>query len=275
MTETPTGREQLLITALVGLADTLTDDYDIIDLLDRLAGYSVALLAADAAGILLGDARANLRVVASTDERTEWMDLLQLEAGEGPCLECYRTGVPVSVTDLTAAVHWPRFIAGLLQRGMSGSVHALPLRLRGQPIGTLNLFHQRAGALPAADLAVAQALADVATVGILSERAIRRGEVLAEQLQAALNSRVIIEQAKGVLAERGQLSMDGAFDRLRRWARRHNLRLSDVARQVVDTNLAVQLLADVDAPRATTTPPAAAEPSAARVAVRKTVRHRR
>jgi hypothetical protein len=185
MTETPSGREQLLITAFVGLADTLVDDYDVIDLLDRLAGYSVALLAADAAGILLGDARANLRVVASTDERTEWMELLQLEADEGPCVECYRTGAPVSVTDLTAAAQWPRFSAGLVQRGLSGSVHALLLRLRGQPIGTLNLFHQRTGALPAADLAVGQALADVATIGILSERAIRRGEVLSEQLQTA------------------------------------------------------------------------------------------
>jgi GAF domain-containing protein len=166
----------------------------------RLAGYSVALLAAEAAGILLGDAQANLRVVASTNEQTEWMELLQLEAGEGPCVECYRSGIPVSVTDLTAAAaRWPRFIAELVQRGVSGSVHALPLRLRGQPIGTLNLFHQRTGPLSAADLAVGQGLADVATIGILSERAIRRGEVLSEQLQAALNDRVIIEQTKGCL----------------------------------------------------------------------------
>jgi GAF domain-containing protein len=248
MTETLGGREQLLIAAFVGLADTLIDDYDVIDLLDRLAGYSVALLAADAAGILLGDAQANLRVVASTNEQSEWMELLQLEAGEGPCLDCYRTGVPVSVSDLTAAAaRWPRFVAELVQRGVSGSVHALPLRLRGQPIGTLNLFHQRTGPLPAPDLAVGQALAYLATIGILSERAIRRGEVLSEQLQAALNNRVIIEQAKGVLAERGQLSMDAAFDRLRRYARRHSLRLSDVARQVVDTDFATKLLTDLEA----------------------------
>ena len=122
-------------------------------------------------------------------------------------------------------------------------MHALPLRLRGEAIGALNLFHQQPGALPAADLALGQALADVATIGILSERAIRRGEVLNEQLQAALNSRIIIEQAKGVLAQRGDLSMDAAFDRLRSYARRHNLRLSEVARRVVETDLAADVLA--------------------------------
>ena len=261
MTETPTGREQLLITAFVGLADTLVDDYDIIDLLDRLAGYSVALLAADSAGILLGDDQRRLRVVASTDERTEWMELLQLEADEGPCVDCYRTGAPVAVTDLAdATARWPRFVAALSRRGVSGSVHALPLRLRGRPIGTLNLFHQSTGVLPAADLAVGQALADVATIGILSERAISRGEVLSEQLQAALNSRVVIEQAKGVLAERGRLNMEAAFDRLRHHARHHNLRLSDVARQVVGTDLATQILAERQASKRTVAQPAPGGP---------------
>ena len=250
MNETPSGREQLLITAFVGLADTLVDGYDIIDLLDRLAGYSVALLAADAAGILLGDARANLRVAASTDERTEWMELLQLEADEGPCVDCYRTASPISVTDLAgAAARWPRLVAAFTRRGLSGSVHALPLRLRGQAIGTLNLFRERTGTLPPADLALGQALADVATIGILAERAISKGEALSEQLQAALNNRVIIEQAKGVLAERGQLSMGAAFDRLRRYSSRHNLRLSQVSRQVVDTDLGVTVLAETEAPQ--------------------------
>ena len=136
-----TGREALLINAFVGLADTLVDDYDVIDVLDRLAGYSVQLLAAESVGILLADAQATLRVVASTNEQTEWMELLQLQAEEGPCVDCYRTGVPVSVTDLAdAALRWPRFIAALTQRGTYGSVHALPLRLRGRAIGALNLF---------------------------------------------------------------------------------------------------------------------------------------
>ena len=182
MTETAPGREALVIRVFVELADTLVDDYDVIDLLDRLAGSSIELLAADAAGILLGDAESTLRVVATTNEQVEWMELLQLQAEEGPCVDCYRSGVPVSVTDLAdAALRWPQFIAALTQRGAYGSVHALPLRLRGQAIGTLNLFHHQPGPLPEADLALGQALADVATVGILSERAIRRGEVVNER----------------------------------------------------------------------------------------------
>lgn len=233
----PVGREEVVIMAFVGLADTLVDDYDIIDLLDRLAAYSVELLAAEAAGIMLSDAQQRLRVVASTNEQSDWMELLQLQADEGPCVDCYRSGAPVSIADLAdAAARWPRFVAALAERGTYGSVHALPLRLRGEPIGTLNLFHRQAGPLPAADLALGQALADVATIGILSERAIRRGEVVNEQLQTAVNSRVIIEQAKGVIAERGRLSMNEAFDRIRRYARNHNLRLAEVAREIVDTD---------------------------------------
>lgn len=246
MSQAGSGREQLLSRALVGLADTLVDDYDIIDLLDRLVGYSVELLAADAAGILLADFQRTLRVVASSNEDAEVMELLQLQADQGPCMECFSTGAPVSVPDLAdAAGRWPVFVAAVAERGAYRSVHALPLRLRGEAIGTMNLFHGQPGALPDADLAAGQALADVATIGILSERAIRRSEVLTEQLQAALSSRVIIEQAKGVLAHRGNLSMDAAFDRLRRYARTHNARLSEVARQVVETDLAADVL---DAP---------------------------
>lgn len=236
-------REVLLSKAFVELADTLVDDYDIIDLLDRLVNYSVDLLAAEAAGILLADSQCILRVVASSQEDAEVMELLQLQSDQGPCLECYRTGAPVSVPDLTeASGRWPMFVAAVEQRGAYRSVHALPLRLRGEAIGTLNLFHRQPGPLPDADLALGQALADVATIGILSERAIRHSEVLNEQLQAALNSRVIIEQAKGVLAERGNLTMDAAFDRLRRHARTHNAPLSQVARRVVETDLAGEVL---------------------------------
>jgi GAF domain-containing protein len=244
VTDTGNGRETLLIEAFVVLADTMVDDYDIIDLLDRLVGYSVELLAADAAGILLVDTMGELRVVASSDEQTSWMELMQLQADEGPSVECFRTGAPVSIGDLAeAAERWPRFVAAVRERRAYRSVHALPLRLRGDAVGTLNLFHQLPGPLPAADLALGQALADVATIGILSERAIRRGVVVNEQLQLAVNSRIIIEQAKGVLAQHGNLNMDAAFDRLRRYARRNHLRLSDVARRVVDTDLAADVLA--------------------------------
>lgn len=243
MSQPGNGREQLLSRAFVKLADTLVDDYDIIDVLDQLVGYCVELLAADAAGLLLVDSRGTLRVVAASSEDANLMELLQLEADEGPCMECFGSGLPVSVTDLgDTTSRWPRFVAAVAQRGAFRSVHALPLRLRGETIGAMNLFHRQPGPLPEADLALGQALADVATIGILSERSIRRGEVLSEQLQTALTSRAIIEQAKGVLAQHGDLSMHAAFDRLRSYARNRNKRLSEVARQVVEGNLGADLL---------------------------------
>ena len=249
MSQAQDDRERRVASAFVGLADTLVDDYDVIDVLDRLVGYSVSLLSAEAAGIMLVDPHGKLRVVASTSEESDWMELLQVQADQGPCVDCVRTGEPVTVTDLAAAAErWPRFIAILAGRGPFHSVHALPLRLRGQAIGGMNLFHTRPGPLPEADLRLGQALADIATIGILQERAIRRGEVVTEQLQTALNSRIVIEQAKGVLAQGGGLGMDVAFDRLRRYARHHNLRLSEVASQVVLTDLAADVLTGPTAP---------------------------
>jgi GAF domain-containing protein len=245
MNPVETGREHLITRAFVSLADTLVDEYDVIDLLDRLVGYSVELLAADAAGIVLADARGELRAVAASSQDAQLMELLQLQCDQGPCLDCVRSGFPVSVVDLTvaaAAERWPVFAAAVADSAAFRSVHALPLRLRGEAIGALNLFHRQPGPLPPVDLALGQALADVATIGILSERALRHGEILNEQLQSALNSRVIIEQAKGVLTQRGNLSMDAAFDRLRSYARSRNLRLSEVARQVVETDLADEVV---------------------------------
>lgn len=252
MSQAQTDRERLLADAFVGLADTLVDDYDVIDVLDRLVGYSVSLLAADAAGIMLADLNGRLRVVASSNEESNWTELMQLQADEGPCIDCVRSGRPVTVTDLhDADDRWPRFTAALRDRDRNSngfdryrSVHALPLRLRGEPIGAMNLFHCDPGPLPAADLSLGQALADIATIGILQERAIRDGEVLTEQLQHALNIRVIIEQAKGVLAQLGNIPMDSAFERLRRHARNHNARLGEIAGQVVaDRDFARRILA--------------------------------
>lgn len=231
-------RERQVSQAFVTLADTLVDDYDIIDLLDKLVEQCVALLAADAAGILLGDARRELRAVAASSEDAATMELLQLQSDQGPCLDCFSSVAPVSVPDITAAdevaARWPAFVEAVTRDGVFRSVHALPLRLRGQAIGAMNLFHRRPGPLPDADLALGQALADVATIGILSERAIHHGEVVNEQLQAALHSRVVIEQAKGVIAQSQGVGMDVAFDRLRRYCRHHNLRLSKVARQIAE-----------------------------------------
>ncbi|MCW0216420.1 MAG: GAF and ANTAR domain-containing protein [Pseudonocardia sp.] len=217
----------------------MVDDYDVIDLLDRLIGYSVELLSADAAGLVLADARGELRVVAASNEDAELMELLQLQSAEGPCLDCFRTSAPVSVEDIVeSADRWPGFVAALADRGAFRSVHALPLRLRGQAIGALNLFHHAPGPIPEDDLALGQALADVATIGILSERLIRRGEVVNEQLQTALNSRIVVEQAKGVLAEHAGIGMTEAFDALRRYARSNNVRLADTARQITVGDLA-------------------------------------
>jgi transcriptional regulator with GAF, ATPase, and Fis domain len=231
-------REQAVSRAFVALADTLVDDYDIIDMLDQLVAHSVALLAADAAGLLLADPHHQLRVVAASSEDAELMELLQLQNEQGPCLDCYRTGTPVSVPDLAhATTRWPAFTAAAEQAGAFRSVHALPLRLRKEAIGALNLFHTTPGPLPEADLLLGRALADVATIGILQERAIRGGEIVNEQLQTALTSRVVVEQAKGVLAQHHGLSMDAAFDRLRRHSRNRNLRLAEVARQLATGEL--------------------------------------
>jgi transcriptional regulator with GAF, ATPase, and Fis domain len=228
---------QLLAAAFVSLADTLVADYDVIELLHRLTIECVRLLPVDEAGLLLSDQRGNLRVVSSSTERSRLVELFQVDASEGPCRDCFQNSTPVVVADLDKADElWPTFAARARKEGFR-SLHTLPLRLRADTIGALTLFRTEPGLLGTEDADVGQALADVATIGILQERAVRRHEIVAEQLQAALNSRVIIEQAKGVLAERGGVEMSDAFSVLRRFARNNNLRLSDVARSVVDRSL--------------------------------------
>jgi transcriptional regulator with GAF, ATPase, and Fis domain len=236
-------REQQLTDAFVGLADTLVSDYDVTDLLHSLADHCVELLHAAAAGILLTDQRGNLQLMASSSEQARLLELFVLQAEEGPCLDAFNTGSLVAVPDLSAATErWPRFAAAAATAGYA-SVNALPLRLRDQTIGALSLFITTAAALPEADLRVAQALADVATIGILHERAIARSEVLIEQLQGALNSRIVIEQAKGVVAVHLRVDMNEAFDRLRSYARSTNTRLTDVARALVDGTLPADRIA--------------------------------
>lgn len=243
MTSTvPSAREPALVDAFVALADSLVDDYDVIDLLHRLVETSTQLLAADAAGILLSDGRGRLQVMAYSTEGVRLLELLQLQAHEGPCLDCFYTGQPVSAPDLSqTANRWPQFAPRAVQEGFR-AVHALPMRLHTQTIGGLNLFSAHPRPLPPEDLRVAQALADVATVGIVHERALRHGEILAEQLQAALNSRILIEQAKGVLAERSGLDFPDVFALLRTHAGRTGLRLSDVAQAVVDGSITLDAL---------------------------------
>lgn len=226
--------ERQLAEVFVELADTLVDDFDLIDFLYRLTVRCVELLGVSAAGLLLTDQRGALQVVAASTEQTRLLELLQLQTDEGPCPECFHTGRPVAVTDLTeAAGRWPRFVVAAGQIGFA-SVHALPMRLRTEVIGALNLFDARLGALSNDTVQLGQALADVATIGLLQARAISHRDTLAEQLQTALNSRVIIEQAKGVIAERRNLDMDESFTVLRTIARSTNRRLSELSRAVVD-----------------------------------------
>jgi transcriptional regulator with GAF, ATPase, and Fis domain len=229
--------DRSLAETFVALADTLVDDYDVVDLLDLLVNGCVTLLGITAAGLLLDDQKGHLTVIASSSEETRMLEIFQLQANEGPCLDCFRLHTAVSSGDLEADMdRWPVFVPAALGAGFR-SVVAVPLRLRDQTIGCLNMFREQNELMTAEDQRLAQALADVATIGILQHRSTHRSAVVAEQLQHALNSRIVIEQAKGVLSERRTLTMDVAFDRLRRHARSHNLKLTDVALAVVRGDL--------------------------------------
>jgi len=220
---------RLLSETFVELADTMVAGFDVIEFMHVLTDRSVDLLGASAAGLLLVDPRGELRVVAASSEQVRLLELFQVQHDQGPCLDCFHRGEPVSATDLTAAAgRWPRFAPAARQAGFA-AVQALPMRLRTQIIGALNLFRVAAGPFGEAETRVGQALADVATISLLHERSLRRSETLNEQLQAALNSRVTIEQAKGKLAERAGIDMDQAFEILRSYARARNRRLSELA----------------------------------------------
>lgn len=227
-------RERLLVEAFVTLADTMVDDYDIVDLLHGLVERCSELMIATDAGILLPDRDGTLEVVASTSERSRLIGLFQLGAGEGPCVEAYETGRPITVDNFaTTYARWPRFATAAAELGYE-SMHAIPLRLRKETIGSLNLFRDRTGGFSDDDQVAARALADVATIGILHERSLRESDVARAQLQHALDSRVIIEQAKGVIAHTDNVDMDTAFRIIRTRARSRSTRLSEVARQIVE-----------------------------------------
>jgi transcriptional regulator with GAF, ATPase, and Fis domain len=223
----------LLADVFIEMADTLVDDFDLLEFLNRLTERCVELLDVAAAGLLLTDGRGTLQVVAASSERTRLLELFQLQTDQGPCVDCFRTGTPISVTDLPASDRWPRFTAAAAEVGFA-AVHALPMRLRTDVIGALNLFDVAAGPLDEDKVRLGQALADVSTIGLLQQRAIHHRDVVTEQLQTALNSRVLIEQAKGLVAERLQVNVADAFAILRGVSRSHNRALSDLARAIVD-----------------------------------------
>jgi transcriptional regulator with GAF, ATPase, and Fis domain len=228
--------DERLAQAFVELADTLVVGFDLMEFLHTLAERCVELLDVDAAGLLLADGRGALRLVAASTEQARVAELFQLQNDEGPCVDCFRSGQVVSTSDIgvsEAAKRWPRFAPAAYEMGFAG-VHAIPMRLRDQVIGTLNLFRTAPDGLDQAAARAARALVDVATIGILQERAIRQQELVAEQLQAALHSRVMIEQAKGILSERLRVTPDQAFLILRRYARNHNHPLTRLASDVID-----------------------------------------
>jgi transcriptional regulator with GAF, ATPase, and Fis domain len=227
-------RERRLAEAFVALADTMVDDYDVIDLLHTLVERCSALLDATDAGILLRNEAGELEVAASTNERSRIIGLLQLGTGEGPCVDAYRTGMLVTVDDIAGSyARWPSFAIAAAETGYA-SVHAIPLRLRKETIGSLNLFRDRTGGFDEDDAVAARALADVATIGILHERSLRESDIARAQLQRALDSRILIEQAKGVIAQTQNVDMETAFQMIRARARNTSTRLSEVARRIVE-----------------------------------------
>lgn len=230
-------RALLVAESFVSLADTLVDDFDVVELLDRLVRSCVNLLDVRAAAILLVNHDRTLEVVASSDDASRLMEVIQMESQSGPCIDAVRTGEAVSVSDPAELRRlWPAFGQAVEQVGFT-AVHALPLRVRHEKIGALNLFDAGGQDLPDSDLRLAQALADVATIAILQQRNLTRTSLLAEQLQQALNTRIVVEQAKGVLAEYSGADMGAAFDALREYSRANRLKLGVVARSLVTRDL--------------------------------------
>ena len=216
------------------VADTLVDEFDLIDFLHTVTRHTADMVDAAAVGLMLADLRGELHFVAASQEAAEMLELFQLQNHEGPCLEAFLSGAPVGSDDLSReASRWPKFAPRATAAGF-GTVRAIPMRLRDTVIGALNVFTAPQRHLDVAEVAVIRALADVATIGLLQERAIRRSALLAEQLQKALNSRVVIEQAKGAVAQARGITTDLAFELLRSHARRNHLKITDVAQLCLD-----------------------------------------
>ncbi|WP_267425373.1 MULTISPECIES: GAF and ANTAR domain-containing protein [unclassified Curtobacterium] len=232
-------REQQLVDTFVTLTDTLVSDYDVVEVLQSLVDNAVELFPASGAGILLADQQHKLEVIASTSERSNFIGLMQLDTGEGPCIEAFMTGQTVSVRDREEMQRrWPHFAAASADLGYVG-VYSVPLRLRATTLGSMNLFRETEGALNEEVAIALRALTDVATISILQQRTAEHAVLVQTQLQHALDSRVVIEQAKGYLAHTHQIDLDAAFTLLRSHARAHQSRIAVVARDVIDRVLVI------------------------------------
>jgi len=243
-------RERRLAEIFVEVADSLVEDFDVIDLLQRLSTRCVELLDVSAAGILLADSHGELQIIAASDEHTRLLELFALQHDQGPCVDCYRSGTMRTNIDLThpeTTAGWPSFAARARETGYAAT-HAIPLRLRNRVVGALNLFQTTPHLLSDDDIALAQALADVATIAILQQRTLEESYVVNSQLENALISRVLVEQVKGVLAERWNTSVDVAFATFRAYARAHQLRLSDLATRIISGDFDTK---DIPAPEVT------------------------
>lgn len=230
-------REEQIIATFVEFADTMLEDFDIVEFLHRLLERAVELLSCAEAGLLLANAEGALQVMASSSQRSEALELLQSESGTGPCIESYRGSRTVFSEDLEVdRKRWPVFAEAALGSGI-GSVHSIPMRVQGDTIGAFNLFRSQVGRIAPHDLPLGQGLADIAAVAILQERATRETRGVVQQLEHALDSRVLIEQAKGILAERAHASMDAAFLGIRAYSRSHNRRLIEVAGDIIENRL--------------------------------------
>ena len=227
-------REERLIETLINLADTLVGDFDVLDLFYVLVDSVPDLVDVDEAGLLLADEQGDLRVMAVTSESVRTIELLQIHTSSGPCFDAFASGemVMASFNEPAAMDRWPVFAGAALEAGF-GSIVAIPMKLRDHALGALNLFRVNENLLPDEELAAARALTDMAAIAILQNRAAHDSDVLVNQLQQALNSRVIIEQAKGVIAQKMDVDMEKAFAHLRNHSRNHNVILRRVAEDVV------------------------------------------
>lgn len=242
MTRGVTGREDEVVATFVAMAGRLVGGADVPALLSELTGACAHLLDVSAAGLLLADPKGALHVVAGSSERAADLEAFQAQREEGPCYECYRLGRAVHVPDVAAErARWPQFVAAALATGVV-SVHAVPMRLRGDLLGALGLFGDEVGALNEPDLRLAQALADVATIALIQEKAAEDTSLVTEQLQHALDSRVVLEQAKGVLSYSGDIDMVEAFGALTAFSRDHNYKMAEVARRLVSRELPAEVV---------------------------------